>query len=93
MAIIGETRRLVAGLAAAGLLTVAIAGAASAQAETSGVGNGGNSNANSDGGSIDLGPIGTGSNEGVDVGAAVETAMGVDHDDLAASIIAQIMGS
>jgi len=93
MAILGESRRLVAGLAAAGLLTVAIAGGTGAQAETSGVGNGGNSNANSDGGSIDLGPIGTGSNEGVDVDAAVDAAMTVGHEDLAASIIAQIMGS
>jgi hypothetical protein len=83
----------VAGIAAAGLLTVALSGGVGAQAETSGVGNGGASNANSDGGSINMGPIGTGENSGVDVGSAVAGALTVGHDDLAASIIAQIMGS
>jgi hypothetical protein len=69
MTFLGESRRLVAGIAAAGLLTVALAGGISAQTiDTSGVGNGGDSNANSDGGSINMGPIGSGGSSGAEIG-------------------------
>jgi hypothetical protein len=90
MSIFGESRRFVAGLAAAALLTVSVAGVVGA--ETGGSGNGGASNANSDGGSVNMGDIDSGSSTG-DVASIVSDAIAAGGDNIAATIISQILGS
>ncbi|MCC6313295.1 MAG: hypothetical protein IT337_04735 [Thermomicrobiales bacterium] len=92
---LGETRRLIAGLAVAGMLSVAVAGGVSAQ-DTGAAGNGGGSNANADGGAVTMGDVGSGGSSGssADVASIVADAIansGTDH--LAADVIAAILGN
>lgn len=92
---ISETRRLIAGLAVAGLLSVGLVGGAGAQQIAAG-GNGGGSNANADGGSVTLGDTESGGSSGSStdvaglVGGAVATG---STDSLAQQIIASILGN
>ncbi|HYO29216.1 MAG TPA: hypothetical protein VER37_01430 [Thermomicrobiales bacterium] len=89
-----EARRLLAGLAVAGLLSVSVASGASAQ-ETAAAGNGGGSNASADGGGVGMTDVDSGGNSGTttSVGDIVAGAVAVGGDDIAANIIAQILGS
>jgi hypothetical protein len=89
-----EARRLLAGLAVAGLLSVSVASGTSAQ-ETAAAGNGGGSNASADGGGVGMTDVDSGGNSGTttSVGDIVAGAVAVGGDDIAANIIAQILGS
>ena len=82
-----ELRRLAVSLAAAGLLTMGLAGAAAAQ-DTSSAGNGGTASSDADGGAVTVGDT----NSGAATGGGTVVAVPVDLDNLAATIIASITG-
>jgi hypothetical protein len=89
----GMVRRASVGFAAAGLLSVTLAGGALAETGDSvaAAGNGGSSGSDADGGSVTVGTV-----EPVDSGStgSVITVEGVPvGDDLAATIIASILGT
>ncbi len=88
-----ESRRLLTGLAVAGLLSVSVAAGASAQ-DTASAGNGGGSNANANGGSVGMSDVDSGDSSGstTSVGEIVSGALAVGGEGIAANIISQILG-
>ncbi|MBA3414963.1 MAG: hypothetical protein H0U10_07055 [Chloroflexia bacterium] len=89
-------RRLLAGLAVAGLLSVSLAAGVGAQdVDTASSGNGGGSTASADGGAVGMTDVNSGDTSGstASVGDIVAGAIAVGGDDLAATIIAEILGS
>ena len=89
-------RRLIAGLAAAGLLSVALAGGAVAQDEAV-AGNGGTSGSDASGGGVTVGitdeaETDAETTEEVNVGDVVAEGLSTLGDDIAATVIEAIMG-
>ncbi len=93
---LAEARRLLAGIAVAGLLSVSLAAGVGAQdVDTAVAGNGGGSNASADGGAVGMTDVNSGDTSGTtaSIGDIVSGAIAVGGDDLAGTIIAQILGS
>lgn len=90
---LGELRRVAAGLAVAGLLSVSLAGAAGAQdIETAAGGNGGGSNADANGGAVTVGDTNSGGTSGANIAADAINSIQVGGDDIAAAAIAALLG-
>lgn len=82
---LGAVRRLMGGLALAGVLTLGMSGLAAA--ETATAGNGGSSSAGADGGSVSSGPVESDESAGsIDVTSLL-------GEDIAATVIASILGT
>ena len=88
-------KKLMSGLAIAAIASTAFVGAASAQdLDTASTGNGGVSNANSNGGAVTVGDTNDGGNAGStgNVGGTIDLTGITTSDDLAAQIIALVLG-
>jgi hypothetical protein len=88
-------KKLMSGLAIAAIASTAFVGAASAQdIDTASTGNGGVSNANSNGGAVTVGDTNNGGNAGTSgsVGGTIDLTGITTSDDLAAQIIARVLG-
>ena len=90
---LAETRRVLVGLTAAGLLSVSVVAGAAAQ-ETSSAGNGGSSNVSANGGAVGMTDVDSGSNSGstTAIGDIVSAALASGGEDIASSIISQVLG-
>ncbi len=80
--------KFLSGLAIATIASTAFVGVALAQTS----GNGGVSTANADGGPVSIGSTNTGGTSGGTVQAAIDAAI-LSGDDIAAAVIAAILGS
>jgi hypothetical protein len=92
-------KKLMSGLAIAAIASTAFVGIASAQSDTANSGNGGVSSADSSGGGVSIGSTDTGSQNGSSTsigggnsGSTVLLEGAVPGEDLAATIIARILG-
>lgn len=90
-------RRLAVGLAAAGLLSVAVVGGVAAQdggVDTANSGGGGSSTANANGGAVEMGSVDSGSTSGAAINIAdiLANAIAAGEDDIAQAVIDAILG-